>query len=343
MDYWSILQLVDSNKVKYWIVPLGMKVWLMDQAGVSPEDIIELEWWEGVRISKSTTGEASSEESESQHILPEVEGLVRAFDKSAPGSGSSERTTREQSTASFDKNEMIITCAPAQHWCSRTPFDRNRRLWCSWAVHSTPAERQSSSAGNCLQSQTHSFYFAGDTGLPSDFPLHHQIGDRLGPFDLAAIPIGAYKPEWFMREAHCNPAEAVKIHQAVKARKSVAIHFDTFDLADEAREEPAQLLLDEVGRVNDEIVKMAAEVVAVADEVGIVTTGLGAVVGGGEDVMLSDPILLSSTPVVEQAIVVAEVGEKLVEMLPPLVDFSVIEQGQSIESIPQTVYATAIN
>jgi len=43
-----------------------------------------------------------------------------------------------------------------------------------------------------------------------------------------------------------NPAEAVKIHQAVRAKRSVALHFDTFDLADEPREEPPKLLLDEV-------------------------------------------------------------------------------------------------
>jgi L-ascorbate metabolism protein UlaG (beta-lactamase superfamily) len=51
----------------------------------------------------------------------------------------------------------------------------------------------------------------------------------------SAIPIGAYMPEWFMRESHCTPAEAVKIHQAIRSKRSVAIHYDTFDLADEPR------------------------------------------------------------------------------------------------------------
>lgn len=278
VDYWSILELIEAEKVKFWIVPLGLKSWLMDKAGVTPEDIIELEWWEEVRISRALESQDSANESGTS--LPEVEGLAHAY--KATGRY---RITREQKPYGMPhKNELVITCAPAQHWCSRTPFDRNRRLWCSFAVYATPA-----------QSKTHSFYFAGDTGVPSEFPLHQQIGDRLGPFDLSAIPIGAYEPEWFMRESHCNPAEAVKIHQAIRSRRSVAIHFDTFDLADEPREEPPKLLLNEVVAVNKKIRKMAAEVVAAT----------------------------------------VEENKQFVDMLPPLVDFAVIKRGQIIGSLPK--------
>jgi len=189
-------------------------------------------------------------------------------------------------------------------------------LWCSYAAHATPALSQSTG----FAPLTHSFYFAGDTGLPPEFPLHHMIGDRLGPFDLAAIPIGAYEPNWFMRESHCNPTEAVKIHQAVRSKRSVAVHFDTFDLADEPREEPPTLLLEEVNRVNQDILNMAVEVVTVADEVGI-TAKLEAV---ENDNVVSDIALPTNNDLVS--------AEKLVKLLPPLVDFAVIKQGQSISS-----------
>lgn len=99
---------------------------------------------------------------------------------------------------------LNFICLPAHHWSKRTPIGTNKTLWSGWAVTS-PDFR---------------FYFAGDTGY---VPIFKEIGKRYGPFDLAAIPIGAYDPEWFMKVAHVDPEEAVEIHKDVKARNSVAI------------------------------------------------------------------------------------------------------------------------
>ena len=55
---------------------------------------------------------------------------------------------------------------------------------------------------------------------------------------LALIPIGAYKPNWFMSPVHIGPAEAVQVHQDVQSQQSVAIHFGTFPLADDGEHEP---------------------------------------------------------------------------------------------------------
>lgn len=80
-------------------------------------------------------------------------------------------------------------------------------------------------------------YFAGDTAYcPS---LFKTIGDLYGPFDLSLIPIGAYKPRWFMKDVHCNPTEAVQIHLDLKSKQSAAIHWGTFRLADDGDLEPA--------------------------------------------------------------------------------------------------------
>ena len=65
-----------------------------------------------------------------------------------------------------------------------------------------------------------------------------DIGNRLGPFDLVAVPIGAYEPRAMMRASHMNPEEAVQAAVDLGARRAVAIHFGTFDLSDEPLDEP---------------------------------------------------------------------------------------------------------
>ncbi|HKI98743.1 MAG TPA: MBL fold metallo-hydrolase [bacterium] len=114
---------------------------------------------------------------------------------------------------------------PAQHFSQRTPWDRNRVLWGGFVVEH-PRLR---------------FYFAGDTGYAPHFG---EIGERLGPIDLAALPIGAYEPRWFMRTMHINPAEAVRAHQDLRARQSVAMHWGTFELTDEPMDEPPRALAE---------------------------------------------------------------------------------------------------
>jgi len=113
----------------------------------------------------------------------------------------------------------IVTCVPAQHFSARTPFDRNRTLWC----------------GFVLESEIGTIYFAGDSGYGPHFK---EIGRRCPAIDLALLPIGAYEPRWFMRPVHMNPAEAVQAHIDIGARVSLGMHFGTFQLTDEAIDEP---------------------------------------------------------------------------------------------------------
>jgi L-ascorbate metabolism protein UlaG (beta-lactamase superfamily) len=116
-----------------------------------------------------------------------------------------------------------FTLTPVQHWSARSLFDRNRTLWGGWAVHAPDLR----------------FLFIGDTGYSSDF---REIGRRLGPFDLAAIPIGAYEPRWFMRAQHIDPAEAVRVHQDLRARQSLGVHWGAFEMADESLDEAPRAL-----------------------------------------------------------------------------------------------------
>ena len=74
--------------------------------------------------------------------------------------------------------------------------------------------------------------------MPPEFPLFEQISQHIGPVDVAALPIGAYEPDWFMKDSHMNPAEAVLVHQKLRARKSVGIHWGTFPLSEEPLGDP---------------------------------------------------------------------------------------------------------
>ena len=79
-------------------------------------------------------------------------------------------------------------------------------------------------------------FFTGDSGLGQHFAT---IRERLGAPDLAFLPSGAYEPRWFMREQHMNPEDAVQVHQTLGSGRSVGIHFGTFQLTDEAIDQPS--------------------------------------------------------------------------------------------------------
>lgn len=127
----------------------------------------------------------------------------------------------------FDKLSLFKTgslqLVPAQHWSARSPFDRNRALW----------------GGFWLEVDGFKLYFAGDSGYGPHF---QEIARRLGPPDLALLPIGAYEPRWFMKFQHMNPEEAVLAHLDLGARRSMAIHFGTWRLTDEAIDAPEREL-----------------------------------------------------------------------------------------------------
>jgi len=121
-------------------------------------------------------------------------------------------------------NSLKIICTPAQHFSGRMLLGQNRTLWAGWVIIG----------------KNRRFYFGGDSGY---FPGYKEIGEKYGPFDLAALPIGAYKPRWFMKPVHMSPREALKAFDDLKAKIFVPIHWGTFDLADEPLDDPPEVLL----------------------------------------------------------------------------------------------------
>ena len=122
-----------------------------------------------------------------------------------------------------------VTYVPAQHFSSRTLRDRNRSLWGGFIIE----------AGGAV------VYFAGDSGYAPHFA---EIGQRFPRIDLALLPIGAYEPRWFMRQQHVNPEEAVRAHLDLGARRSLGMHFGTFQLTDEPIDAPVSALREALAR-----------------------------------------------------------------------------------------------
>ncbi len=111
---------------------------------------------------------------------------------------------------------MDIHLVPAQHFAMRGTCDRNTTLW----------------GGFVMMTEGGPVYFAGDTGYGPHFKM---INERFGPMRFSMLPIGAYRPRWFMKPVHTSPAEAVDAHIDVESRKSMGIHFGTFIQADDGR------------------------------------------------------------------------------------------------------------
>jgi L-ascorbate metabolism protein UlaG (beta-lactamase superfamily) len=164
--------------------------------------------------------------------LPTLRRLRRRFDPMVVtplGNGALVRSAGIRRVEELDWWEATTACAlpitltPARHFSARTPFDRNRALW----------------SGFVLQVADRRIYFAGDSAYAS---LFHEVRERLGPLDLALLPIGAYEPRWFMQSVHMNPAEAVQAHLDLGGPESIGMHFGTFQLTAEGIDEPLRAL-----------------------------------------------------------------------------------------------------
>jgi L-ascorbate metabolism protein UlaG (beta-lactamase superfamily) len=117
---------------------------------------------------------------------------------------------------------LEIVATPARHASGRTLFDKDETLW----------------AGYALLGAQHRVYFSGDTGL---FPAMHDIGEKLGPFDLTMIEAGAYGNAW--PDWHLGPEQAVTAHRMVRGEVMLPVHWGLFNLAYHGWTEPIERVL----------------------------------------------------------------------------------------------------
>ncbi|THH27336.1 hypothetical protein EUX98_g6854 [Antrodiella citrinella] len=188
--------------------PLGNHPYL-SSLGVPKSHIHILDWWESRTLSLS---------------LPIT-------------SPSSDITTSAQKATV--ETSVKLTCTPAQHVANRSLFDRWHTLWASWAVEDLTSGKKA--------------YFGGDTGYRTVLdgededkvptcPAFKEIGEKLGPFDFAMIPIGAYDPRDVFSGVHAHPVDSVRIFQDIRAKKALGMHWGTWILTTEPiMEPPAEL------------------------------------------------------------------------------------------------------
>jgi len=118
--------------------------------------------------------------------------------------------------------DLTITAAPSQHFSGRGLKDRNATLWSSMVI----------------KSRRNSVFFSGDTGLTTEYAT---IRERLGPFDLVMLEVGAFHPSW--GHIHLGPENALKALELLGGGAFLPVHWGTFSLAMHAWDEPAETLL----------------------------------------------------------------------------------------------------
>jgi L-ascorbate metabolism protein UlaG (beta-lactamase superfamily) len=112
--------------------------------------------------------------------------------------------------------------APARHFSGRGFGTTNATLWSSWSI----------------EGERHRVFFSGDTGLTEEFA---EVGQRLGPFDLVMLEVGAYHPAW--GSIHLGPDNAFVAHRLLGGGLLMPVHWGTFDLALHAWDQPAERLV----------------------------------------------------------------------------------------------------
>ena len=224
-----------------WLTPL-----IPDAAGREQRiRVWEGDWWDRIEVS---LGSGSKEASPSTSGRSSKEVLSRSLDLDAtaiPETGS-----QDTSTAA-----VRITFTPSQHASARSPFDKDCDLWCSYAFELPPYSdahsplTEHSTSDSLSSTAGRKLFFAGDTAYRTTFPSPQKpdvegldpklreaypscpafslIGQHIGPFDLALLPIGLTRPRAFMSNVHADARDSVCMHRDVRSKRSVGMHWGT--------------------------------------------------------------------------------------------------------------------
>lgn len=146
---------------------------------------------------------------------------------------------------SHDVDGLRFIATPAQHFSGRGLFDRNETLWASWVI----------------QSESFNLYYSGDSGYDVHFK---EIGDKLGPFDIAYVESGQYNEKW--EEVHMMPKDSLHAYKDLRAKKYFPVHWGMFVLSKHAWNDPVLQLLDIAEAGTEFVIPKIGQVVKLNDE-----------------------------------------------------------------------------
>ena len=115
-----------------------------------------------------------------------------------------------------------IVSTPSRHASGRLSARSDLTLWTGYAILG-PAHRA---------------FYSGDTGMNDTFA---DVGARFGPFDVTLVEAGQYDPQW--PDWHLGPEQAVLVHEQVRGRTLIPVHWGLIKLAHHAWTEPPERIL----------------------------------------------------------------------------------------------------
>jgi L-ascorbate metabolism protein UlaG (beta-lactamase superfamily) len=116
---------------------------------------------------------------------------------------------------SFTDQHIAYTALPVVHFSARSLTDTNETLWAGFSIHSTRSNKKL-------------FFFEGDYG-----EIYKKISRQYGPFDIAMIAAGAYRPRSLMAGSHCSPDTCVQAGLDLRSKVLIPLHWGTTVLGSE--------------------------------------------------------------------------------------------------------------
>lgn len=185
---------------------LGMKSCLLGLGvGLKPEEITELDWWDGVQLSVEGVGSVNLVCTPAQHRSGRAPWNFWAtlwcswiVEEITDGA---EETQSTDASSSLSEGPQKSSCT------GKKLFFAGDTAYCAVTTNEE-SSHVNASVPPC--------------------PAFAEIGDLYGPFDLALLPIGCYSPRSFMSSVHSSPEDSVFTHKDIRSKKSIGMHYGTF-------------------------------------------------------------------------------------------------------------------